>query len=87
MLAQRFACADNTCMTDGHFVTGEIVKLRSGGPRMTVKEIFAPDVDDVLHRKGTYEYRCQWFAGRKLEDGIFSEAGLELCSDEAGKPK
>jgi uncharacterized protein YodC (DUF2158 family) len=74
-------------MTDKHFATGEIVKLRSGGPRMTVKEVFAPDVDDILRRKGSYEYRCQWFAGSKLQDGIFIEEGLELCSDDAGKAK
>jgi uncharacterized protein YodC (DUF2158 family) len=74
-------------MTDRHFATGEIVKLRSGGPRMTVKDVFAPDVDDILRRKSSYEYRCQWFAGSKLQDGIFSEESLELCSDEAGKAK
>lgn len=74
-------------MIDGHFGTGEIVKLRSGGPRMTGKEVFAPDIDDILRRKDSYEYRCQWFAGSKLQDGIFSEEGLELCSDETGKAK
>lgn len=78
---------NNIRMIDGHFATGEIVKLKSGGPRMTGKVVFAPDVDDILRRKGSYEYRCQWFAGSKLQDGIFSEEGLEPCSDEAGKAK
>ena len=47
---------------------GDVVQLRSGGPEMTVNSI--PD--------GAYHdyYRCQWFAGKKLESGQFQEEQL-----------
>lgn len=47
------------------FAVGDIVKLKSGGPEMTVK--------------GPYQamWSCQWFAGKKLESGIFPSAALE----------
>jgi len=47
------------------FQTGETVKLISGGPTMTVKEIVFDN-----------EVRCQWFAGKKLESGDFSPDSL-----------
>jgi uncharacterized protein YodC (DUF2158 family) len=50
------------------FNVGDIVKLKSGGPDMTVQNIGA----------GGNGYRCQWFAGKKLEDGFFSTESLEL---------
>ncbi|MNJ42161.1 hypothetical protein D3C77_371160 [compost metagenome] len=43
------------------FTVGDIVKLKSGGPDMTVQ---------VVPEKGD-NYRCQWFAGKKLEFGFF----------------
>jgi uncharacterized protein YodC (DUF2158 family) len=52
----------------GRFQVGDIVKLKSGGPEMTVKE------------RVTSGYHCQWFAGKKLESGTFPEAGLEPAS-------
>ena len=47
---------------------GDVVKLRSGGPEMTVNSV--PD--------GEYRdyYHCQWFAGKKLESGNFEEEQL-----------
>lgn len=41
------------------------VQLKSGGPVMTVQ-------DDTL----SAGYRCQWFAGKKLESGFFPEESL-----------
>lgn len=49
------------------FVVGNIVKLKSGGPEMTVKAVN----DDRDY------YTCQWFAGKKLEQGIFPGDSLE----------
>ena len=46
----------------GQFNVGDIVRLKSGGPDMTVEE--------ELTYQGI-SYRCQWFAGKKLESGIF----------------
>jgi len=53
-----------------HFAVGDIVKLKSGGPDMTVQRV--PDTAYLV-------YHCQWFAGKKLESGAFQEASLELA--------
>jgi uncharacterized protein YodC (DUF2158 family) len=58
------------------FKTGDIVQLKSGGPNMTVK-----DVGDATF--GKPEYICQWFGGRKLEQGIFPQDSLELAKADA----
>ena len=51
------------------FEVGDIVKLKSGGPEMTVHSV-------VPSQGGPY-YDCQWFAGKKLEEGRFSGKSLE----------
>ena len=53
------------------FAVGEIVKLKSGGPDMTVKEVITN-----YHDEFTGDYRCQWFAGKKLDSGVFPEESL-----------
>lgn len=60
-------------MAQGRFQVGEVVKLKSGGPEMTVEESLEESFGDA-------SYRCQWFAGKKLESGVFPEAGLEPAS-------
>lgn len=50
------------------FEVGDVVKLNAGGPEMSVNEIL-PDYN---------EYRCQWFFGKKLEEGLFDERSLIL---------
>ena len=56
------------------FKTGDMVKLISGGPTMTVKRI---DYNSV---------ECQWFAGKKLESGYFPPDSLIRVSvDEKEK--
>lgn len=54
------------------FKVGEIVKLKSGGPEMTVQKVF----DDQT-------YRCQWFAGKKLDNGVFPVESLQAVKPEA----
>lgn len=44
------------------FKIGDIVQLNSGGPEMTVHTV------PVI---GQNYYKCQWFAGKKLESGNF----------------
>ena len=51
------------------FAVGDIVKLKSGGPEMTVQKL--PDL-------GTENYTCLWFAGKKLESGRFPPDSVEL---------
>ncbi len=48
------------------FNLGDIVKLKAGGPEMAVQI----DFDGKT-------YRCQWFAGKKLESGVFPVESLE----------
>ncbi|MNG36828.1 hypothetical protein D3C84_1239860 [compost metagenome] len=54
------------------FNVGDIVKLKSGGPDMTVQVV--PDKGDT--------YRCQWFAGKKLEFGFFQFESLKSVEAE-----
>ncbi|WP_409307090.1 YodC family protein [Pseudomonas putida] len=54
-------------MTKQEFEIGDIVKLKSGGPGMTVQS----------YDEERGNYTCQWFAGKKLERGIFKEPSLE----------
>lgn len=57
------------------FNAGDTVKLKSGGPVMTVRD--TPDAHNST-------YTCQWFAGRKLESGRFQEASLvAAAADDA----
>ena len=52
---------------------GTIVRLKSGGPEMTVRRFTGDEQTHVA---------CQWFAGKKLEDGIFAVASLDLVTSE-----
>lgn len=56
------------------FKKGEIVQLKSGGPKMTV---------DTTDAGGSMnKIRCQWFAGNKLEDGYFNADSLKKISED-----
>ncbi|ABM04070.1 conserved hypothetical protein [Psychromonas ingrahamii 37] len=60
------------------YSTGDVVKLKSGGPEMTVNKVFV-NIDDEF----TGNYECQWFAGDKLDEGIFPEESLvEVTAEE-----
>lgn len=60
-------------MSGNKYSVGDVVTLNSGGPDMSVLEVYAPDqYTESKH----YQYRCQWFAGKKLENGLFSERSL-----------
>lgn len=49
------------------FVIGDIVKLKSGGPEMTVNSV----------SENKKFFNCQWFAGKKLEQGRFPRESLD----------
>ena len=55
---------------------GDKVKLKSGGPVMTVHET------NVIIAKYRGNLRCQWFAGKKLEEGYFPDESLEEAKDD-----
>ncbi|HEX7762408.1 MAG TPA: DUF2158 domain-containing protein [Cellvibrio sp.] len=50
------------------YAVGDIVKLKSGGPEMTVR---------IAPSEVRKTYTCQWFAGKKLEQGDFPGESLE----------
>ena len=60
---------------------GDIVQLKSGGPKMTVQRIIGSDksnfgtkaADEFLKMKGfdDGDVICQWFEGNRLSDGTF----------------
>lgn len=61
------------------FNKGDLVKLKSGGPDMAVCDVnINPMTEEFV---GTY--RCQWFAGEKLELGIFPQESLIAATTEA----
>jgi uncharacterized protein YodC (DUF2158 family) len=52
------------------FQEGDIVVLKSGGPEMTVTEVFTDAVN------------CKWFAGSKLHGGHFNILSLVKVEEE-----
>jgi uncharacterized protein YodC (DUF2158 family) len=58
------------------FNVGDIVQLKSGGPKMTVTDSVGTS-DDYL--------RTSWFAGSKHESGMFPVAALVSATDDKSK--
>jgi uncharacterized protein YodC (DUF2158 family) len=56
---------------------GDIVQLKSGGPKMTVSDLSM----DKSH------YTCKWFSGSRLEDGHFPEDALMVPATNDKKKK
>lgn len=56
------------------FKTGDIVQLKSGGPKMTVTE-----VKDFMGELHVY---CTWFAGAKNEHNSFPPDALVPIEEE-----
>jgi len=57
-------------MDNIEFNVGDIVKLKSGGPEMTIQST-----------SDTY-VRCQWFAGKKLDKGSFPNESIIKVAQE-----
>ena len=55
------------------FKIGDIVQLKSGGPKMTVNSVTMETI------------YCAWFAGAKRESASFSAEALVMAPEE--KPK
>jgi uncharacterized protein YodC (DUF2158 family) len=60
------------------FANGDAVQLKSGGPKMTVTKR-----SEIYHDS----YDCKWFAGSKLNEGLFSEDELKAYQEDEGKKK
>lgn len=53
------------------FSVGSKVKLNVGGPDMAVLQVMTNGDRQFIGR-----YKCQWFAGKKLDEGLFAEESL-----------
>lgn len=64
------------------FKIGDVVKLKSGGPEMTisilVNEREPHNLASIPHFRGTYE--CKWFEGDSLKSGNFFQDTLLLAT-------
>ena len=62
------------------FKVGDIVKLKSGSPDMTIKTVLPKNESNELSMFSTKilinSYVCQWFAGKKLDSGTFPHQSL-----------
>ena len=57
---------------------GLVVKLKSGGPKMTLEEIFScPSVDD--EKKPIQKARCVYFDEKKKIIEVFYLSSLEIA--------
>ncbi|PKC35341.1 hypothetical protein V462_11515 [Pantoea ananatis 15320] len=59
------------------FKVGDVVKLKSGGPDMTIKKLGESYNRDQEIYQWDNTYTCQWFAGKKLESGSFPHDSVE----------
>jgi uncharacterized protein YodC (DUF2158 family) len=68
------------------FKLADIVRLKSGGPRMTISDEMSDDHRnrDERGRPVQYRVRCDWFAGANRKSGIFEVAILVAVEDGTG---
>ena len=66
--------------TENGLTLGSIVSLNSGGPRMTVSYIMAPNESEF---STGWTVGCKWFLDKKLKEADFKPHDLQLL----GKPQ
>jgi uncharacterized protein YodC (DUF2158 family) len=59
-----------------HFEVGDVIALKSGGPRMTIKRIH--EREDAAQGG----YYCAWFVDGKLHNGFFPSETVVRALDE-----
>ena len=63
---------------------GEIVKLKSGGPEMTINSLNqAYNADEGTHNGKVVSITAQWFAGKKLDKGTFPIDSVSIVDKES----
>jgi uncharacterized protein YodC (DUF2158 family) len=62
-------------MSEQRFSTGQTVKLKSGGPVMTVMGTNAFGLNPNM-------YVCQWFSGKSYKQAEFPALNLKLAAPE-----
>ena len=58
-------------MSDAEFKAGDVVKLKSGGPMMTIEDIGKYGMGSKTDRA-----KCLWFDGVKRMEGVFKLATI-----------
>ena len=58
------------------FAVGAVVRLKSGGPPMTITQ------ENTQRSQGSLTVNCAWFADTKVEHGTFPPAALETVKPE-----
>jgi uncharacterized protein YodC (DUF2158 family) len=58
-------------------LVGDVVKLKSGGPKMTVKGRVKYSLLDAAILGTGVEYVCEWFDGNQRLSGSFNERELK----------
>lgn len=61
-------------MTD--FKKGDVVKMLSGGPKMTIVDLGDYSGSGLGPESGA---KCQWFEKEKLKEAVFETAALEIA--------
>jgi uncharacterized protein YodC (DUF2158 family) len=59
----------------GEIQTGKVVRLRSGGPQMTVEKV--EPFDSVMSAS------CDWFEGSEPKHGVFPVTSLKVVEEES----
>jgi uncharacterized protein YodC (DUF2158 family) len=54
-------------MSDAELKVGDVVTLKSGGPKMTVEQIGKFSMSSTAHNRA----KCTWFDGTKKLDALF----------------
>lgn len=63
--------------SDDKLKVGDVVRLKSGGPRMTVDNFGEQSIDQT--QRGLVH--CQWFEGKKLMRSAFAASALAVATD------
>ena len=73
-------------MPDHDFQPGDVVELKSGGPRMTVTGIRTDEDAKRDAREGIFAFstgvHCQWFVDTAVQGEYFVASALRLCDEE-----
>jgi uncharacterized protein YodC (DUF2158 family) len=74
----QFSLSNLNTMPEKTFKPGDIVQLKSGGPKMTVE---AHDDRLAVLLQEVEQVQCRWFAGSKLQSGMFDASSLKLVEN------
>jgi len=65
-------------MSNTKFKSGDVVRLKSGGPKMTVRNYKLIQPFDGKAYPSDTDIECDWFEGNNLKHAIFGQETLEI---------